>query len=617
VFLSSVFNSVKIAEPMGVSILTAGLRARGRSVRIAEPSVRGWSVAQAVDEVVASDEPIVAVSVLRDKNVRDVRAFVEGVRARAGDKFIVLGGHGPSISLADIPNGVSVSEYLRPTAEQVADSYRAPAASCSTTNNSTAPNLLPLLPTVLAGPSGPVVNPALTDRGKGAGDIDGEGQRTSSYFDLTPDYLAILEQADACLLGESDHTFPDLVDRVLAGTDWSDVPGLARVSDGVFYRNPLSPKIVDLDALPHMSRDVLAEYQEIYQRAVPASILASRGCYYRCTFCSVVKYEQLQAGSKHRQRSNADLVREIDTLHRERGVTTFNFEDDNFIVKNAAGVAKLFDLCDQILALDYKISFAFFCRADVVREDLFARLKEAGLSGIYFGLESVHEPDLKFFHKGLSVGQMYDALTTLNKIGFSPAVDAAYRIMLGYITWHPMSTFDSLRASARFIQEWSAPPKLLRRKLRVYAGTEVIGDVARMGLLNAAHPDGWNFLDSRLENLDAVVNDLFGAVNKRRDMVRTLEKAEGAHGYDLDTVALRARRIYLDNYLCEAFEQIIDAAEATEHLRPADSPEVRDLVSVLKAEFEAYSHESGLIAEIEEGYARCGFQARAVDLFRK
>jgi len=69
VFLSSVFGQMKIAEPMGVCILTARLRERGRDVVVLEPSVEGWSVEEAVRRVASVGAPIVAISVLRDKNV--------------------------------------------------------------------------------------------------------------------------------------------------------------------------------------------------------------------------------------------------------------------------------------------------------------------------------------------------------------------------------------------------------------------------------------------------------------------------------------------------------------------------------------------------------------------
>lgn len=598
ILLSSVFGQVKIAEPMGASILAARLRADGWDVEIVEPSVHGWTVPETVDQIARRKAGIVGISMLRDKNVHNVLKFATALRERCPDRFIVMGGHGPSISLADIPNGTVVADYLT-----APDPWSLLNEECASSS------LIPVEQLF----TGPVVDPSLTGRGKGSADIPDRLRRRTTYYDVTPEYLAICDQIDAVLIGESDTNFPDLVARVVAGTDWSDIPGLVRIEAGVFYKNPPPAKMIDLDTVPFMARDVLEAYQEVYQRTVPASILASRGCFYRCTFCSVVKYERLQQGINHRQRSNENIIDEIVWLHDRYGVTTFNFEDDNFVVKNKAGFDKIHDLCDRIMRLPFKISFAFFCRADVVRDDLFRHLKEAGLSGLYFGIESVYQGDLEFFHKGLSVDQMFHALDTLEAVGFSVRVGADLRVMLGYITWHPLTSFASLRASSAFIRRYEAPPKLLRRKLRVYAGTEVIEDVARMGLLDGDHRDGWRFQNADIQGLDEVVDTLSTTVNKRRDMLRTLEKAGRSHGYNLNISEFTLHRRYLDRFLCDQFDRFVDAAESGGVVSPAmDAARAQ-----ANTELDGYFARESLLEKIAEGYATCGFDISATDLFRK
>lgn len=613
VFLSSVFNQIKIAEPMGVSILTAHLRKRGRAVEIAEPSIHGWSVEETVEQVVGRPAPIVAISVLRDKNVHDVLRFVKLLRMRCPDRFIAMGGHGPSISISGIPPDTPVDSYLRSKggASPVSMGDDGPDGTCSTAIN-----------TVIASAElfrGPMVDPAAVDRGKGPGDIDDNSgfRARSTYYDVTAEYLEILRQIDVSLIGESDITFPELVDCVLSGSDWRHIPGVAYIDDSdTFRRNLLPPKLPDLDEVPFMARDVLQMYKELYGKPVPASILSSRGCFYRCTFCSVVKYERLQTGVKHRRRSNQNIIEEIRRLRQSYGVSEFNFEDDNFIIKNKQGVANIHDLCDRIIALDFPVSFAFFCRADVVEQELFEHLREAGLKGIYFGLESVYDGDLDFFHKGLSVEQMFNALDVLGKVGFSPSVDADLRIMLGYITWHPLTTFASLKATSAFIRRYSAPPKLLRRKLRVYAGTEVIRDVERMGLLDPGHKDGWRFMDDRLEGFDAAIDALFAKVNRVRDKLRTLEKAGRYRGYPIATDDFTRHRTALDSFLRDSFDELVHAAGSSRG-SVVEAPVVQTKIQDAYTRFDSYLEEHDLLAQISDGYRTCGFDSGAADLFRK
>lgn len=612
ILLSSVFGQVKIAEPMGASILAARLRQDGRAVQIMEPSVHGWSVNEAVEQIAAQPSRIVGISMLRDKNVHNVLKFATALRERCPERFIIMGGHGPSISLADIPDGTVVADYLScPDPWSVLNTVSPDDAGEVVGAPAPPSSVIPAADLF----AGPVVHPAMTGRGKGAAGPPQAAQkhRKSTYYDVTPEYLAILGEIDAVIIGEADTNLPTLAELILSGQDWHHVPGLAYLENGIFRKNPPPLKMVDLDSAPFMARDVLRQYQSLYERTVPASILASRGCFYRCTFCSVVKYERLQQGLNHRQRSNKNLIAEIEWLHEHYGVSEFNFEDDNFIVKNKAGLNKIHDLCDKIITLPFKVWFTFFCRADVVREDLFQHLREAGLTGVYFGLESVYPGDLDFFHKGLSVDQMLAALDTLERVGFSAHVGADLRVMLGYITWHPLTSFASLRASSSFIRRYQAPPKLLRRKLRVYAGTEVIEDVARLGLLDGEHPDGWRFLNQAVQGLDKMIDELFQRVNQRRDMLRTLEKAGMAHGYQLDTSEYTRHRCHLDGFLCDQFDRIVNAAEAA----GAQSSLVREALDNADAELAAYMADNEVLESIRAGYETCGFAINATDLFRK
>ncbi len=625
VFLSSVFGSVKLAEPMGVGILTAALREAGRTVAVVEPSVHGWSVEQAVAAVATHGSPIIALSMLRDRNIADVSAFVRLMRAARPDCFLVMGGHGITLSLSGLRSGLDIDEYVNGGSDQNPVSQPVDGVSQVRTGRGTTPSpsdadvacgtSLPLIPIEVL-TSRLVVDPSLSDRGKGPGFTDGESEAPvgSTYYDISRDYLTLLGDVDAFMLGESDTNFPELVGSVLAGSDWRSIAGVVYRSDGLLVKRPLPPKVASLDSLPLMARDVLVEYQKIYP-SVPASLLGSRGCFYRCTFCSVVKYERLQEGSSHRVRGNKAIVDEIRHLHDAYGTTSFNFEDDNFIVKNKAGVARLHELCDMLIQLPFKVSFTFFCRADVVQPNLFAHLAAAGLSGIYFGLESVHEADLEFFHKGLSVSQMFDALDTLESLGFSPRVDAAKRVLLGYITWHPLTSFASLTATGAFVRQYGAPPKLLRRKLRLYAGTEVLTDVMQMGLLDPQDKDGWRFRDPALNGLDDRVNDLFALVNKRRDMVRTVEKSIVHRQLSLDASTYARHRVALDSLLYDSFDEIISTAREV----AAGSRDVRlqDCLERSAASFAAYVDEHDVMGLVAEGYAAAGLATTMIDPYRK
>ena len=286
-------------------------------------------------------------------------------------------------------------------------------------------------------------------------------------------YRDLANYCDAFSVGESELNFGPLLDAIIRGEgEWRKLPGVSYLgASGEFVTNPPPNRVPDLDALPFMARDVLEMYLEKFPGAVTPALNLGRGCYYRCSFCTVHAFQQLQEGSSHRQRSVESVLDEIRYLHERYGLTEFDFEDDNFIIKNQRGFQKIRDLCDGLRKLPFQISFSIFCRADVIQPELFTDLREAGLRTIFLGLESVHEPHLEFFHKGLRLRDIDLALRTLISLGYTPDVDQRLRVKVGFIAWHPLTTVDSLRDSVRFIREFAMPPKLLRRKLLLYSAS--------------------------------------------------------------------------------------------------------------------------------------------------
>ncbi len=188
--------------------------------------------------------------------------------------------------------------------------------------------------------------------------------------------------------------------------------------------------------------------------------------------------------------------------------------------------------------------------------------------------------------------------------------------MLGYITWHPLTTFDSLRATSRFIQSYQAPPKLLRRKLRLYSATEVVEQVAALGLINPQHKDGWNFKDRRIETLDRWIDKYAATVNKVRDKLRTIEKAEKQYQSPIARIQdIQAYRQHLDHLLYRYFDEIIEVADA-EPLG-ASSPTVAAFDAQKREEFQRFVAAHQINDLIEASYEIYGFNKEAVDLFRK
>lgn len=138
---------------------------------------------------------------------------------------------------------------------------------------------------------------------------------------------------DTVILGEGEWSFPEYLRALAAGNS-------AALPDGIAFRDGEGHKILpqaqhpfDLDQLPFPARD-LVDFDTYLRRsggrwirtgARVASILSSRGCPYRCTYCSAFRL----TGRKYRRRSPQNVLEEIEWLLKHYHITHVAFEDDN------------------------------------------------------------------------------------------------------------------------------------------------------------------------------------------------------------------------------------------------------------------------------------------------
>ncbi|MBU1627483.1 cobalamin-dependent protein, partial [bacterium] len=102
-----------------------------------------------------------------------------------------------------------------------------------------------------------------------------------------PEECLKYKEVDYLILGEGENIFLDLVkgfnkqkkDEILS------IDGLAFIAEDKIKVNPPSDFIEDLDSLPFPARETLLNYQKD-QKDMMGSIITSRGCPYRCSFCS-------------------------------------------------------------------------------------------------------------------------------------------------------------------------------------------------------------------------------------------------------------------------------------------------------------------------------------------
>ncbi|MDI6618702.1 MAG: radical SAM protein [Clostridiales bacterium] len=259
---------------------------------------------------------------------------------------------------------------------------------------------------------------------------------TFEYESILRDYPEI----DSIVLGEGEETILDLTDTVKNNLPLSSVSGLAIRQNGKIIKTKMRPLVEDLDSLPFPERDTLPA---VIKKVNFASIVSGRGCYGRCSFCSVDGFYSA-FGPKLRLRSAKNVVDEMEMLTGGYNVHNFMFNDANFIGGIGRGKDRAFEIADEILTRKIKCEFRIQCRANDVDEDLFKKLKEAGLSRVYIGIESGSQPQLDRYRKDITVRENMKALLILRNLGLFAK--------LGFIMFDRESNLDDLFNNINFIK---------------------------------------------------------------------------------------------------------------------------------------------------------------------
>ncbi|UCE92231.1 MAG: radical SAM protein [Methanobacteriota archaeon] len=298
-------------------------------------------------------------------------------------------------------------------------------------------------------------------------------------FHATFAYERILKEygfVDYVVRGEGEESFPRLLDCMERGVLPSGVPGIGYIENGrVISMDPVT--IRDLDSLPFPSRELVDGVDYGYHHrdirltfGKFTTVSSSRGCPFNCAYCSCSEFSKRQ----WRPRSPENVVDELERLYDD-GYECCVFVDDNFTLRKDR-VEKLCDLIDE-----RRIRMQFYCegRVDEASYSLMRRMKKAGFSVIYFGVESPQKPVLDYYRKAIDASQARKAIEDAKKAGML--------VVTSYIMGAPVESVDDMNRTVDFIHS-SRPHGVQINILDCLIGTEVWSRLETEGLIG---PDDW------------------------------------------------------------------------------------------------------------------------------
>jgi anaerobic magnesium-protoporphyrin IX monomethyl ester cyclase len=248
---------------------------------------------------------------------------------------------------------------------------------------------------------------------------------------------------DAVVPGEGEATLDDLSRRVASGDDVAGTPGVVVRRGRELVRGPRRPLLTDLDALPLPAWDLIdmEAYLRRWQEKTGerrSAVLTSRGCPFDCSWCSKPTF-----GRSFRQQSPARVIAELRALRDRYRVDYVRFCDDVFGIHRAW----LEELLRGIERENLGLRFECLARVELLRPDLLARMKRAGLERVYLGVESGSQRMLDRMNRGTRLAQIERASVALRREG----VRQFWFLMLGY----PHERLEDIEATLRLFRRFS------------------------------------------------------------------------------------------------------------------------------------------------------------------
>jgi radical SAM superfamily enzyme YgiQ (UPF0313 family) len=222
--------------------------------------------------------------------------------------------------------------------------------------------------------------------------------------------LTAMPGADVVARGEGDQTIVALSHAVESGTGLANVPGITFRRNGGFVDNPTAPPL-DVAKLPLPAFHLMPmERYHFSSLGGPfATVIASRGCPYQCTFCS--EWPFWKGG--WRPADPEAVVEQLDILVNQHGRYNIWFGDDCFNVNGDHMAA----ICEGILARGIEVNWYYQGRADLVvrYKDLLPLMRRSGNRMVQVGIEASNDRQREELNKQLSTDTVVEAVRLLRE----------------------------------------------------------------------------------------------------------------------------------------------------------------------------------------------------------
>ncbi|HEY3820509.1 MAG TPA: radical SAM protein [Polyangiaceae bacterium] len=248
----------------------------------------------------------------------------------------------------------------------------------------------------------------------------------------------------ACVLGEGEETAVELFAALHSGGALGDIPGIAYRGSRRCVRTPPRARIRAVQDIPRPSWD-LVPFESYLSRGLSFGVdrgrtmplVATRGCPYRCTFCSSPQMWT----TRYYARPPEDVVDEIEQGIERYGIEAVDFYDLTAIVRRDWILAFCRTLRTRGLAITWQLPSG--TRSEALDSEVLSEMHRSGCRNVSYAPESGSPATLERIAKKVRLDRMLDSMRTAVEIGLNVKAN----IIMGF----PGETRSNLRETLGFI----------------------------------------------------------------------------------------------------------------------------------------------------------------------
>lgn len=244
---------------------------------------------------------------------------------------------------------------------------------------------------------------------------------------------------DYVVIGAGEFTLLELAEYLKNGhMKLAEIKGLAYKEKSKIFINESRPFIENLDELPDPAWH-LVDFKKYWN----VTVNTSRGCPYRCTFCSNAAFHNGYRADLSAER----IVSQLEHLQQRYGVTYIKSFGESFVINRK----RLREFCNLVIQKGLKMKWNCEVRAGLNEEDI-ALMAKSGCVSAGLGIETGSQRILDFLQKSTTVEEMEKTFWLLIKYKIRPTIYIVY----GF----PTETIEDFRMSLELLSRLDNPPYL-------------------------------------------------------------------------------------------------------------------------------------------------------------